>query len=28
VPLGETDSITVPDCIAHFLEHKMFEKED
>lgn len=28
VPIGETDSITVPDGIAHFLEHKMFEKED
>lgn len=28
VPLGETEAITVPDGIAHFLEHKMFEKED
>ncbi len=28
VPIGQTDSITVPDGIAHFLEHKMFEKED
>jgi len=28
VPLGESQSITVPDGIAHFLEHKMFEKED
>ncbi|MEE3807086.1 MULTISPECIES: EF-P 5-aminopentanol modification-associated protein YfmH [Lysinibacillus] len=28
VPIGETESITVPDGIAHFLEHKMFEKED
>jgi len=28
VPLGEMDSVTVPDGIAHFLEHKMFEKED
>ncbi|MEN0588342.1 EF-P 5-aminopentanol modification-associated protein YfmH [Kurthia gibsonii] len=28
VPLGETEPITVPDGIAHFLEHKMFEKED
>ncbi|MEG0384049.1 MAG: pitrilysin family protein [Solibacillus sp.] len=27
-PLGETEPITVPDGIAHFLEHKMFEKED
>ena len=23
VPLGETDLITVPDGVAHFLEHKM-----
>lgn len=28
VPIGETKEITVPDGIAHFLEHKMFEKED
>ncbi|XRD25966.1 pitrilysin family protein [Lysinibacillus fusiformis] len=28
VPIGQTESITVPDGIAHFLEHKMFEKED
>ncbi|MDR0922083.1 MAG: insulinase family protein [Lactobacillales bacterium] len=28
VPLGETDFIHVPDGIAHFLEHKLFEKED
>lgn len=28
VPIGETEPITVPDGIAHFLEHKMFEKED
>lgn len=28
VPLGESERITVPDGIAHFLEHKMFEKED
>lgn len=28
VPLGEKEAITVPDGIAHFLEHKMFEKED
>jgi len=28
VPLGEKEPITVPDGIAHFLEHKMFEKED
>jgi len=28
VPLGKDEPITVPDGIAHFLEHKMFEKED
>lgn len=28
VPIGETEEITVPDGIAHFLEHKMFEMED
>ncbi len=28
VPIGEKDEITVPDGIAHFLEHKLFEKED
>ncbi|GLC87330.1 EF-P 5-aminopentanol modification-associated protein YfmH [Lysinibacillus piscis] len=28
IPIGETESVTVPDGIAHFLEHKMFEKED
>lgn len=28
VPIGDTKEITVPDGIAHFLEHKMFEKED
>ncbi|MFY0517212.1 EF-P 5-aminopentanol modification-associated protein YfmH [Lysinibacillus sp. UGB7] len=28
MPIGETESISVPDGIAHFLEHKMFEKED
>lgn len=27
-PLGATENITVPDGIAHFLEHKLFEKED
>ena len=27
-PLGEKEHITVPDGIAHFLEHKLFEKED
>lgn len=28
VPLGETSDITVPDGVAHFLEHKMFEQPD
>lgn len=28
VPLGKSEKISVPDGIAHFLEHKMFEKED
>ena len=28
VPINEQDPITVPDGIAHFLEHKLFEKED
>lgn len=28
VPLGQKDFVKVPDGIAHFLEHKMFEKED
>ncbi len=28
VPIGEEEPITVPDGIAHFLEHKLFEKED
>lgn len=27
-PIGEKERITVPDGIAHFLEHKMFEKEE
>ena len=27
IPLGETAPVLVPDGIAHFLEHKMFEKE-
>jgi predicted Zn-dependent peptidase len=27
-PIGESERITVPDGIAHFLEHKMFEKEE
>lgn len=28
VPIGATDFVHVSDGIAHFLEHKMFEKED
>ncbi len=28
VPIGETKMVKVPDGIAHFLEHKMFEMED
>lgn len=28
IPIGEAEEITVPDGIAHFLEHKLFEKED
>jgi len=28
IPIGETEAITVPDGVAHFLEHKLFEKED
>ena len=28
VPRGKTEATTVPDGIAHFLEHKLFEKED
>jgi len=28
VPLGQKEEITVPDGIAHFLEHKVFEMED
>lgn len=28
VPLGQENFVKVPDGIAHFLEHKMFEKED
>lgn len=27
-PYGQDEFVTVPDGIAHFLEHKMFEKED
>lgn len=28
VPIGENEKITVPEGVAHFLEHKLFEKED
>ena len=28
VPLGKNEEIVVPDGIAHFLEHKMFESEE
>lgn len=28
IPSGKTEEVTVPDGIAHFLEHKMFEKEE
>lgn len=28
VPIGQNDELHVPDGIAHFLEHKLFEKED
>ncbi|MEK5039484.1 EF-P 5-aminopentanol modification-associated protein YfmH [Sporosarcina sp. FSL K6-3457] len=28
IPRGKDEEVTVPDGIAHFLEHKMFEKED
>lgn len=28
VPRGKMETTTVPDGIAHFLEHKLFEKED
>ncbi|MBY6181310.1 MULTISPECIES: EF-P 5-aminopentanol modification-associated protein YfmH [Staphylococcus] len=27
-PLGKEDFVTVPDGVAHFLEHKLFEKEE
>ncbi|WP_373896068.1 EF-P 5-aminopentanol modification-associated protein YfmH [Virgibacillus sp. CBA3643] len=27
-PIGENEKITVPEGVAHFLEHKLFEKED
>ncbi|WML49228.1 pitrilysin family protein [Neobacillus sp. PS3-34] len=28
IPLGKEEYVKVPDGIAHFLEHKLFEKED
>jgi predicted Zn-dependent peptidase len=28
IPLGKSEAVKMPDGIAHFLEHKMFEKED
>lgn len=28
IPINQQELITVPDGIAHFLEHKLFEKED
>src|SRR5690625_3987746 len=28
VPIGHSEPITVPDGVAHFLEHKLFEKKD
>lgn len=28
VPIGDKEMTTVPDGVAHFLEHKLFEKED
>ena len=28
IPLGKDEPVVVPDGIAHFLEHKMFEKEE
>lgn len=27
-PIGQDEKVTVPEGIAHFLEHKLFEKED
>ncbi|MCA0969074.1 insulinase family protein [Halobacillus litoralis] len=27
-PIGQDEQVTVPEGIAHFLEHKLFEKED
>lgn len=28
VPIGQEEAVTVPEGIAHFLEHKLFEKKD
>lgn len=28
IPIGRSEKITVPEGVAHFLEHKLFEKED
>ena len=28
VPINETEMITVPDGVAHYLEHKMFDMDD
>lgn len=28
IPIGKTEKITVPEGVAHFLEHKLFENED
>lgn len=28
IPLGESEPISIPDGVAHFLEHKMFEQSD
>ena len=28
IPIGKTEKVTVPEGVAHFLEHKLFEKED
>ncbi|HLR14352.1 MAG TPA: pitrilysin family protein [Bacillota bacterium] len=28
IPLGKNEKITAPEGVAHFLEHKLFEKED
>lgn len=28
IPIGQNEKVTVPEGVAHFLEHKLFEKED